>query len=478
MKALHRMASARGLLSIVLAFFVVADGRAQDEHPAEKYGFGFVNPAGGLTYSWDVFRNAFYGVPIDSATSWFTATFDKILYEEAVRSKIPNADGDSVNGSGRCFGWSTAAAMMGKFGGYRGFCGPPVDYVGADPTTGYPPFPGLPRVLEITQIQQITLTCLQGIIDQSIGGHSNMANYIYNRARQAIERDDITIVGVTKTLDPLTGAAHAVVGYNIEDSTASLKKLMVVDPNRTWGIDDSTNRGWYERGENFILLDLGSNEWNFRMAGWSFDWPTDSAGDASSGNLGTGHIIIYPLSYAGVPGRTPTSLGLGVTALLSKFFLYMDGDKRGGKLLQVTDPDGRQLFTDDSDRVVDHDSTSGLRTMAAWFPMMSVPDDHTLPFELWFARGSMPEADVLVHTGDGSVNAVFGNNAGYLKVSCSDPDRTMGVSYGGLMTPSPSVTLSAREQPTVVNVEIIVPIQRGGLGASVAGGVRGRSVMR
>jgi hypothetical protein len=34
-----------------------------------------------------------------------------------------------------------------------------------------------------------------------------------------------------------------------------------------------------------------------------------------------GHLIIIPISLIGTPGRVPSSLGLSVSELLSKFYL-------------------------------------------------------------------------------------------------------------------------------------------------------------
>ena len=462
---------------VVLLLIVCSLPALRAQHPAAEMGFGFENPGGSTTYSWEVFRNAFYGVPVDSSTGWFTAPFDMIFYTEAIRSKMANPAGDTVRGAGRCFGWSTAGAMMWKYGGYRGFCGPPVRYVGADPVTGNPVEPGLTRVIEITQIQQLTLANVQGIIDQTIGGHSQQATYAYPRIREGIERDGAVIIGVTKTLDPLTGAAHALIGYEIIDSTVSLKKVMVVDPNRSWGIDTDDDRGWYERNENFVLLDLGSDKWSFRMAGANFDWPvdgssrfdsaesaqiaagtTDSATVIAAHPVSVGHLIAYPLALAGMPGRTPTSLGLGVTQLLTKFWIYNE-EGTGARVVQLADSDGRRLF-DPTTGNVDTDATSGLVGTAPWFPMMSREEADPLPFSLWFHRGIMTEGTLDIATGTGPMHLTFGSNRGLVRVSSDGGNEAqLRLDFAGIGTTNPRVTVLSASAPVTLDIELLVPVR-------------------
>lgn len=295
---------------VIISIIFAAQIKAQ--HPAETYGWGFDN-FGDTVFTWDIYSHTFFGVPEDENSSWLTATFDKLFFEQAFETTLPQDAG------GNCFGLSLLSIMMNKYGGYYGFCAPP-NYYGSDVDgNGAPLNALLKRAINIMHGRQLSLACILSYIDQAAGGHSQTATYGVNIAKQTIAKEGPCLVNITKELLPAEGG-HSMIGYEVTDEGPGKYKIWVVDPNRIWADTSAVNRGWYMGDSNFINID--GNNWTFRMAGRLSDWPTNDPDDVPGGSLGEGHLTILPISVAGPPGRTPSSMGLSVLTILSKIIIW------------------------------------------------------------------------------------------------------------------------------------------------------------
>jgi hypothetical protein len=314
----------RKLMLIALATFVFADSpNSLAQHPAETYGWGFRNFVDSR-FSWDIFRNSFFGVPADPDLSWATATFDRLFYELAFETKLPDPAGNGT-GAGNCFGLSLLSLMMNKYGGYYGYCAPPIFYRG-DTTAcgggscGGPVDPQLRRVINIMHGRQLSLAAIESYFDQARNGHSQNAANGVALAQQTIAKEGPCLVSITKAGNPADGSGgHTMIAYAVTNLGPGHFRIWVVDPNRIWINPRPTDRGWYASGQNFI--DCNGGTWRFRMAGKASDWPTNGDDTMPGQPLGSGHLVILSPSALGLPGRVPSSLGLAVGELLNKLLL-------------------------------------------------------------------------------------------------------------------------------------------------------------
>jgi hypothetical protein len=296
------------------------------EQAAQQYGWGFRNFTD-RSFSWDIYRNSFFGVPADSNLAWATATFDKLFYELAFRTKLPDPGGTG-DGAGNCFGLSLLSLMMNKFGGYYGFCAPPGFYRGDTSfynATG-PNDSSLHRVVNIMHGRQLSLGVLESYFDQSEGGKSQNAGVAVQVGLQIIGKEGPCVVSITKKTNPADGSGgHSLICYSITNPSPGHYQVWVVDPNRIWVVPTSRDRGWYTSHSNYI--DCNGSNWSFLMAGETTPWPD-----------GPGNLIFLPLSMAGPPGRVPSSLGMAIGQLLGKLFLSGTGNAsvRQGVWYQLT----------------------------------------------------------------------------------------------------------------------------------------------
>ena len=427
------------------------------EHPAEEYGWGFVN-FGTPSFNWDIYRNAYYGIPVDSNTSWFTAPFDKLFYDLAFETTLADPSGAGTGGAGNCFGLSILSMMMNKFGGYKGFCAPSIQYTDVD-GGGSPTTPGLLRAINIMHGHQLSLIFIESVIEQANGGHSLDAAYGVTLAQQALGREGPFLLSVTKSLFPTDGG-HAIIGYDVVNEGGGNYKIMVVDPNRIWADTGMNHRGWYNSNSNFVQVN--GHDWSFMMAGKLIAWPTEGRDDTIPGGTpGSGNLTIYPLSVAGPTSRTPSSLGLGVTSLLSQVFIMNKDGALGGRISQVRNGKGKRLFSDPAKYKVDWDPTTGICGMVPFYPMAAPPNGTKWPFEMYFHKGPLNEATVEFNTGDGNAEIVAGDNRGYIRVRCDQPGITAQLRYSGLGGAEPVVVLENASGPAMVDIELLAAVQPG-----------------
>jgi hypothetical protein len=289
-----------------------------DPDAAQKYGWGFDNFTD-PSFNWDIYSHSFYGVPVDSNATWATATFDKLFYEQAFKTKLPDPSGSGTGGAGNCFGISLLSLMVNRFGGYYGYCAPTISYGGdTGGGNGGPSDPALHRIINIMHGRQLSLAALEAYFDQSRSGHSQHSSYGVQLAKEVIGKEGPCIVSITNEENPADGSGgHTMIAYGVTGTPPNMR-IWVVDPNRIWVVDDPSNRGWYTSNQNFITCNTGTGSWSFTMAG----------GDVyPSGN---GNLIILPASLVGPPGRVPSSLGLAVGELITK--LLLSGNTDGGTI--------------------------------------------------------------------------------------------------------------------------------------------------
>jgi hypothetical protein len=276
-----------------------------DRTAAARFGWGFRNFKD-TEYSWDLFCHSFFGVPLDPNDIWLTSTFDKLFYENAYRFALPKSNGN-------CFGISLLSIMMNKYGGYYGYCAPPIAWKGGvdnfgGPSSG-PADTALHRIINIMHGRQLSLAAIELYIDEGMGGHSQICNNAVTLIEQTLGKEGPCIASITEGLDP-TGGGHALIAYGVTHQGDSAK-IWVVDPNRLWAVGTNVDSGWYAGDSNHIDCDLSTGKWSFMMAGG----PLYPVG-------GAGHLIAIPASLVGPPGRVPSSLGLSLGELLSKLFLF------------------------------------------------------------------------------------------------------------------------------------------------------------
>ena len=294
---------------------LIIGGSARSQNPdpaaAEKYSWGFRNFTDTL-FTWDIYSHSFFGIPVDPEGTWLSATFDKLFYEQAFRKKLPDPNNDG--GLGNCYGICLLSLMVNKFGGYYGYCAPTGSYRGDTVWSGAkgPDDPGLRRLVNIMHGRQLSLASIETYLDQAQLGHSQNSNFAVALARQAIGKEGPCVISITKTTNPISGGGHSLIAYGVTTDGSGNSKIWVVDPNRLWAVPSSRDRGWYQGDSNFVSCAPGGS-WNFTMKGGEV-WPTSG-----------GHLIIIPISLIGTPGRVPSSLGLSVSELLSKFFLSGQG---------------------------------------------------------------------------------------------------------------------------------------------------------
>jgi hypothetical protein len=296
----------------VIIGFIISAVNLKAQHPAEIYGWAFDNFSDTL-YNWDIYCHTFFGIPSDESSTWFTATFDKVYFELAFETELP------TTGGGNCFGLSLLSLMMNKYGGYYGYCAPPISHITSLDPNGVPLDTQLKRAINIMHGRQLSLAAIQMYIDQAAGGHSQNATYGVSLAKQNIAKEGPVLVCITKELLPDKGG-HTMIAYKVTDHGPGKHRIWLVDPNRIWADTSATNRGWYMGDSNYINVD-GTN-WTFRMAGKLTDWPTNDDDEVAGGSLGEGHLVIMPISVVGPPGRTPTSMGLSVLSILTKIIIW------------------------------------------------------------------------------------------------------------------------------------------------------------
>ena len=310
----------------LLAPLVVACGVAAAQNPdptaAAKYGWGFRNFSDTM-FTWDIYCHSYFGVPVDPNGTWASATFDKLFYEEAFKTKLPSPGGSGSNSSGNCFGLSILSIMINKFGGYYGYCAPTSAY-GGDTSRGGggPSDKALRRIVNIMHGHQLGAAVLETYLDQAQSGHSQNCNNGFQLAKETIGKEGPCLVCITNQPNPADGSGgHVLIAYGTSEESVGHGRIWVVDPNRLWIVNTPKDRGWYQGDSNHIDCDLGSGKWKFRMDGDTTDWPS-----------GNGNLIILSPSMAGVPGRVPSSLGLAIGDLLDKLLLTdSQGDVRRRK---------------------------------------------------------------------------------------------------------------------------------------------------
>ena len=150
-----------------------------------------------------------------------------------------------------------------------------------------------------------------------------------------------------------------------------------------------------------------------------------------------------------------------MTDLLTKVFIMNEDGALHGRIEQVHDGDGKRLFSDPDKYAVDWDTATGMCRMVPFYPMASPPNGVLWPLELYFHKGPLNTASIDFNTGDGKAEIVAGDNRGYVRVRCNDPDVSARLRYSGLGGMEPTVIVENASKPTTVDIELTVPVQPG-----------------
>lgn len=441
------------ILSCSAALLLVASIAGNAQHAAERYGWGFENYTTPM-FGWHIYARSYYGIPPDSNGSWLSATFDKLFYEAAFKTTLPDPGGTG-NGAGNCYGMSCLSLMMDKYGGYLGYCAPPIKYVGSGSGPG-PSDPDLNTAINIMHGHQLSLACIQEYIEQAHSGHSQDASYGVTLSRETIGREGPYLVCVTKGWNPQEGG-HTMIAYDVTGSPGN-EKIWVVDPNRIWADTSANHRGWYTSQSNFIQRS-GSN-WSFLMAGKMSPWPTDGDDGVAGSPLGEGHLVVLPLSVAGPTGRTPSSMGLSLPTLLLKVFIWGKGGSRDVGITQLRDGNGRHLFVEGT-KQIDWNPATGLGKVSPWFNFGNVPAQMPERFEGYFYSGAMPSAEMEFNSGTDGAGMAIGGPEGYVRVDCREGGATARLRFAGLGTAHPTLTVENPSKPITVDLEVLATTELG-----------------
>ncbi len=397
----------------LLAFLLPAASPAQ--YPATN-GWSFHN-WDTKPLPWDTYRDTFIGIP-PTEDPWSSA-FDVLFYEQLYKEKLSK--------SGNCFGMSLMSLMMLKKGGHLGFCVPVSQYsgdlVGMGPNGEDlgPTDPMLTRAINVMHGHQVNLPTVQLMLD-IIAQHKNRnASFAYDSFQNAKLQKDLTLLSMTKSLNPDDGG-HTIVAYDAQDLGGGNKKIFVYDPNRSWA--DPAARPWYTSGQNYVQIN--GNAWSFPMVGTLGTW----SGDPANG----GNILIIPISATGPHTRSPGSLGDQIIGRILNELLLTGSSAR---IEQVTDGDGKRLYVPGTHEI--DASASGMLSMVPWYPS----DQASRPGET---------ASVLFHLGRaGSSLNVFVNAAesGYALIASGPRGRVTIRSSGGRGTDQITLNDVGTQQPRV-----------------------------
>jgi hypothetical protein len=313
-------------LALLFIFTLVITGQSklysqdaiQGEQAVEKYGWAFRNFSDTL-FGWDIYCHTFFGVPTNESSSWITDVFDKAFYELAFKTTLPagKVTSGTIVGGGNCFGMGCLSLMINKYGGYYGFCAPPMQYSGVVNVYGQPTYPGLKRIINIMHGRQLGLAALQTFIDQLHSGHSTDASYGLTLTRQAIDKEGAVLVSINRGV--LTMDGHVLIAYKVTDEGGGKSKIWIVDPNRIWTVKSPDDSGYYTSASNYI--DINGSAWSFLMAGKKSPWPCDND-TLPAQPLTSGSMIIFPISVVGTTQRTPSSMGVSILGLLAQICIW------------------------------------------------------------------------------------------------------------------------------------------------------------
>jgi hypothetical protein len=359
-----------GLAVAVLALSATVRLPADDY--ASKNGWRFVN-FDDSTLSWEIYRDTFIGIP--PTEDVVSSAFDVLFYDQVYKTLAKK---------GNCYGMSLLNLMMQKNGGHLGYCAPVTMYSGdATSTKMGPTDPLLRRAINVMHGQQVNLPSVEFMLNIFAQHYNRDAAYAYDQFNYWQSRGDLTLVSITKSLNP-SDAGHTMIAYRASDLGGGNKKLFVLDPNRTWG--SVTDQMWYNTESNYIQITNHA---------WSFVHGSDTwSGDPGTG----GNLVITPVSIAGPHARSPASLGDTIIGKLLNTLL-LTGDSP--RVEQVTDAHGRRLYKPGTFELDSDPATGMLNTLPWYISDQQPPQDGPGGTLLFHLGGSGGALQVTVSAGPG-----------------------------------------------------------------------------
>jgi hypothetical protein len=285
------------------------------------------------TLSWNLFRETFIGVaPAPSAD------FDQFFYSALYQTRLASP--------GLCYGMDVMAMLIMKNGGHLGFCHPPYVYSGVD----RPDDPNLETAIEITHGNQINHGFLSFMLDVIAAGKLRDGNYAFDKVVEYLSKNDPPVICISASSGGLTGdSGHVIVPYAVQQ-TGSIKKIYVYDPNRSYYVNATDGRAFYDAGLNFIQVDANTGSWTYNMAGALGNW----FGDPNSG----GRMVAVPLSVVGKKDRLPQSLLAEGAIAINTILIYGDV-----KVEQITDHLNKRKLISDNGKDVETNESRRLKNV-------------------------------------------------------------------------------------------------------------------
>lgn len=392
---------AKCLLLIIICIAVLhspLSSSAQSSAAPANSSWSFFNWSLPPTLPWSTYQDTFIGIPptYDPVAS----PFDTLFYDQVYKTL---AGGTGGSAGGNCYGMSLMSLLLIRDGGHLGFCAPVNQYSGdlANINTG-PTDPRLALAINIMHGHQVNLPTVQFMLNVVANHNNRDATYAVQQFNYWQSRGDLTLVSVTKDLNPQDGG-HTLVAYAL--GGPGNQNIMVYDPDRPWL--DPPSQTWYQSGQNFIQIN--GHSWSFTLAGSLGTW----SGDPGSG----GNLIITPISVTAPDSPTPAALGTQIIGQLLTTLLLTGQD---AAIQQVTDDHGKRLFVPGTFDV-DSNPATGMRNTMPLF----ISDQ---------AHGSEPAKWILFHfgtTGGALHVAVNSGPAGYTLSSYSGRTIVWVTAHGG-----------------------------------------------
>jgi hypothetical protein len=262
--------------------------------------------------------------------------------------------------------------LMLKNGGHLGYCHPPFAYPGG----ARPDDPNLETAIELTHGNQINHGFLSFMLDVIAQGKLRDGNYAFAKVQEFLAKNDPPIIAISPG-SIVSDSGHVIVPYATEN-LGVIKRIWVYDPNRSWYVNATDGKMWYDSHLNFITINSATGAWSFGMAGLFGTW---------SGNPGGGgRIVAAPLSVTGRKDRLPQSLLAEGAYAINTIMIFGDV-----KIEQVTDPCNQKQMLNDAGTDLEPCEEKRMNNIMGFIPLNGTyPSKGTGNTNAYFFRGTDP----------------------------------------------------------------------------------------
>ena len=311
------------------------------------------------TLSWNLFRETFIGIAPTPSLN-----FDGFMYDALYKTKLA--------GPGLCYGMDVMELLMMKNGGHLGYCHPPYIYsglVGPDDSI-------LAKAIEITHGNQINHGFLSYMLDVLAANKLRDGNYAYAKVVEYLSKNDPPVICISDSEGGIAGSdGHVIVPYAVEQM-GTTKKIWVYDPNRSYYINATDGKDWYDTKKNFIQIDATTGAWSFLMVPSFGMW----SGNSTSG----GRIVAAPLSVVGKKDRLPQSLLADGAIAINTILIYGNV-----KVEQITDRKNNRQLMNDKGKDIETRESRRLNNVLHFIPYGAIKPSPSQG-NAYFVRGTNP----------------------------------------------------------------------------------------